>query len=353
MQRIHSPIDSFPRRRGLAPLELVLSLPIMLFLMGLMIIFGTAASWKVRTLANSRQAVWRTFWPRTGSVDPFPQGWPESAEMRDEDATPSIFAEDPFAEFDVVRGPILIDPDTGSWLPVRKDTLDMTVGMRNGFARIERDFPLLAKMPPGKVDFARDHHVLDVTQWSYRSMNIARNLSRRVPFIYEVQLQVRIPQETERYTEAATEIVNNFNKPDLRTLDRDEELRSHFGHYFDFHPRANPEQYCEMDVEIMREEIQQPLIEAIQGTERPPPRRSLGEAGVPGRMTRVFLAMYQQQLAGVNSRIQAIQQMLSQGNLPPGQSGALQAELGQLESRKTGLEGNIGELNRFAEILVP
>ena len=59
-------------RRGLAPLELVLSLPVLLFVMGLMILIGWAATFKVRTQIHAREAAWRSIWranPRTDAQD--------------------------------------------------------------------------------------------------------------------------------------------------------------------------------------------------------------------------------------------------------------------------------------------
>ena len=63
-------------RRGLAPLELVLSLPIMLLIMALMVNFGTLACWKVRGLSMARLAVWGSRWPRSGDSTPRPAYWP-------------------------------------------------------------------------------------------------------------------------------------------------------------------------------------------------------------------------------------------------------------------------------------
>ena len=46
------------RRRGLAPLEFVMALPILLFVMALMINFGTVAVWKVRAWASPATPSW-------------------------------------------------------------------------------------------------------------------------------------------------------------------------------------------------------------------------------------------------------------------------------------------------------
>ena len=51
--------------RGLAMLELILALPILLFIMALIINYGTVAAWKVREHSVARLAVWETRWPRT------------------------------------------------------------------------------------------------------------------------------------------------------------------------------------------------------------------------------------------------------------------------------------------------
>ena len=44
----HPMSTNFPLRRGLAMLELVLALPILLFIMALIFNYGVVAKWKVR-----------------------------------------------------------------------------------------------------------------------------------------------------------------------------------------------------------------------------------------------------------------------------------------------------------------
>src|SRR5207302_1365477 len=69
-------------RRGLAPLELVLSLFFLLVIMALIINFGTTAPWHVRGQIAARHAVWRTLSGRTGSVGyPNPPNWWPPATM--------------------------------------------------------------------------------------------------------------------------------------------------------------------------------------------------------------------------------------------------------------------------------
>ena len=45
-------------RRGLAPLELVLALPMLVFIAALMVNFGVAGNWKLRSLTIARQQLW-------------------------------------------------------------------------------------------------------------------------------------------------------------------------------------------------------------------------------------------------------------------------------------------------------
>src|SRR5262245_50908648 len=76
----HSALRIIPRR-GLAPLELVLSLLFLLVLMALIINFGTTAPWHVRGNVAARHAVWRTLSARTGNGYPSPSNWWPPATM--------------------------------------------------------------------------------------------------------------------------------------------------------------------------------------------------------------------------------------------------------------------------------
>ena len=67
-------------------LELVLALPILLFIMALIYDYGVVAAWKVRENSVARLAVWQTRWPRTGATDPRPSYWP--ARRHDERSRP-------------------------------------------------------------------------------------------------------------------------------------------------------------------------------------------------------------------------------------------------------------------------
>src|SRR5436190_638667 len=82
------------------------------------------------------------------------------------------------APLEVVRGPMLSDQSSGQSLPVSQSLLDMSYGINQGHARIRRDFPMLGKMPPGQIDFPREHVILDGTLWQYPTMGIPNNVTR-------------------------------------------------------------------------------------------------------------------------------------------------------------------------------
>ena len=316
-------------RAGLAPLELVLNLPIMLFVMALIIIFGTAGAWKIRTLTNARQAAWRDFWPRSGANDPHPRGWPASATMQATDGSPAVMPDDPFADFPVVRGPMLVDPGSGLSLPVKEQTLDMTEGLRHGEAHIRRPFPLLAKMPPREINFTHEHVVLDGSRWQFHRMGIASNLRRRILFLYPLDLQGQIPGLVMRFAQAALGIVQNPRKADLTPLEGgDPEIYQLLGRRSpDFQPaigvgsepatidallgRALRPTYCEANPVVVRQN-------QIDG----PGRLKDDIEHVPHRMTGYYIGVYQSVInrlqrmnpppPGAQSQIQALQQKINQ-----------------------------------------
>jgi len=299
-------------RRGIAPLELVLYLPIMLFVMALMMIMGTAGAWKARTHANARQAVWRNLELRTGHNDPHPGNWPASATMQSEQDDPPLFAQDPFIQHPAVRGPLLVDQETGNFLPIRDNTLDMAEGLLVGRVRIRRDYPILKPLPPHEFDFSRSHVVFDGSRWQFFTMGMASNLTRRVLFAYDVDWQARIGQPAVDYITAALNMINSPQRDDLPPLTGgDPEVRSLLGQRSpDFRPaiqlgsergsisalwgtRLRP-RVCEADPERIRQDQVQRLRDSI--------------ARVPERMTDYYIGVYQQ----------AINNLQSQDPQPPG-----------------------------------
>ena len=54
-------------RAALAPLEVVFVLPLLMMFMGVIIIFGYAASWKIRSEVVARDVAWKVRYPRHGT----------------------------------------------------------------------------------------------------------------------------------------------------------------------------------------------------------------------------------------------------------------------------------------------
>ena len=269
------------RRAGLAPLELVLVLPILLFVMALMVNMGTAGAWKLRTQINSRQAVWRALEQRTGSKDPHPPNWPADAALQVSQAASSPVSFDPYAAYPVVRGPVLADPLSGEFLPVIPKNLNMRPSLLDGFASINRPYPLLRSLP-GSLAFRRDHVIFDGTRFQYPSMNLASNTSPRVPRLYPLLLQMRSPDEVEAYREAALAVAFDPNESALQPLTGgDPEIRDLTGKQSpNFQPAllskndwrmtkiphvsTRVPNYCEADPAIVRKQKVNRLLRAIR-----------------------------------------------------------------------------------------
>ena len=306
-----------PTRAGLAPLELTLSLPIMLFVMGLMVIVGTTASWKVRAVTNSRQAVWRTVDPRSGDNDPHSRGWPTYARMETAEGNTPI-DDDPYDAHEVVRGQPLRAP-SGEQLEIRESLFDMQAGLTNGVTELERPFPVMGNMPPRQIRLYREHPLLS-GNWQFRDMELRSNAQRRILFLYPADYGRSLSRNVQRYHEAALTIVRNPLNSILETLDNDDELRNPvpsgltynppygIGRAPDYHvpersPRGlllNPDRVCSTS----RDELSQTVIgPLVRETSR-----------VPDRLARDFLSMYRRHLAHIDRLIEIYENPLT---LPP------------------------------------
>lgn len=140
-------------RRGLAPVEMVMALPILLFLMALIINFGAVATWRVRGETAARHAAWMTR-PHDGSVGPAtprPEWWPRpdavnpthGATLNAHGAHDAPNLDAAFPPHAVARGPGL---DAGGQNRVITDRLDLGTGFRRGDSSLTRNYPLLTKL---------------------------------------------------------------------------------------------------------------------------------------------------------------------------------------------------------------
>lgn len=342
-QRLSPESRRFRRRRGVSPVEFVLSLPVMLFVMALIINFGTAASWKARAAVAARQSVWRQRYDRNGATDPQIPGWIGQVGVG---GGAQLF-NDPFAQFPVVRGPVLASQGANSSLVVDQNLLDISGGVQTGTSSIRIRLPLLPGLPP--VSFNPQAPLLS-SRWQFGNIGLPQNVWRRIPLLYP-QLRpdtffARVPQERQAYMQAAMAIFSAPFRGDLDPLDRDEELHQYrlqrFGqdYTYDFHPlitscyRPPPDQTpgpgspgctaCLLDPNaVYQEYVNTPnssrgLLQKIYGAT---PNRG-GRGGVPESIAQQFIAMYSWQI------------WVLQQSVPPDQAAiaALQAKIDQLNN---------------------
>lgn len=260
------PMQRRNKRKGLAPVELVISVPLLMMLMALMVTFGTAACWKIRTEVVSRDAAWRTRWPRGNYMAPRPQVWPDSAGMSAliGDSVDSL--DDPSIQHPVVRGPL------GS-VSVNDELLDFSRDVRLGYSRVQRNPAMLKKLDT--IEFQVGSPIVD-DKFQFGQMGLAHNSLRRMPLIYEMP---ESPGQSANYEASLSAIQNSFMQNAWQVLDNDDELNAFYGRV-DFHPRLGS--FCETDPESVRGRQLAMLLPRI--------------GQVPSNMTRTFIRMYESQL---------------------------------------------------------
>ncbi len=265
------------RRNGLATLELVLSAPILLLMMGLIVAVGAAAAWKFRAQTEARNIAGRNLWPRGGEFAAYrPPEWqqPKQAGWSAGDKDTKITA--PAYEMPVVRGPL------GNFT-VNSDLFDPTTGLDKGTAYISRKMPMLPKVTPYK--FSEENAVLDA-QWQFRQQGMESNFYHRINKLYQMpEPPSGLLQQLTQATQQATTI---HNSTAMRPLDQDAEFMAWYGSAPSFYPRLRT--FTSLDVDIVDAHYVQPLVKQIEGD--PNNRRRRG--GVPRRLTQAFLGMYNQ-----------------------------------------------------------
>jgi hypothetical protein len=288
-QRRHP--DHPHRRAGLAPLELVLSLPLMLCVMALMINFGNAATWKIRASTSARLAVWRARPLWAAGSDPKPSNWwPASATM-------NVFSASRIPEVDTVwnqpniaqawiKGPVF--SSGGGYLMVRdKRVNEMSEGISNGDSRLAINYPFMPAL--GMMSLRADHN-LPQTLWQYHTMGYGLNTSRRAKGWWNIEDSADWSAEKRRYLTADETMKTNPLREYLRPLDREPELfPSRWGTYpFDFYPRAPI--ICIDDPSFVKLQLTLPggLYDQIRGTN--------GQPGVSRKMASTYLKRYIREL---------------------------------------------------------
>lgn len=267
------------RRAGLAPLEFVLWLPVLLFVMALMVNYGAMAAWRIRGEIAAHDAGWRTRWPRQGGGEPDPA--PSTAVVTRTEAVngsgPMMFLDPPLLQAPVVRGPL---PNGFVVNPL----LDPLPGPVNGNAHVERKYPLLSKA--GSFASGPINDPLLHGSRTSGEMGIP-NWHRRLRVLYQ------LPQTDASLSDAFRQAVMSvFAIPHYRSLsvlDRDADWLEYRGYAPDFHPRIG--QRCTLDRdEVRRREVNR-LIDVYD------PARAKWRLGsishLPGTLTRRFLSMFQ------------------------------------------------------------
>jgi hypothetical protein len=257
------------RRAGLAPVELVMSLPILMAIMALMVVFGTAACWKLRTEVVSRDATMRARWPRWDYMEPRPEEWPDSAGMH-------VRAGDPIPELadPGINSPVIYGPMSGG-IGVNSELLFFGRGVQQGESDIVRKPAMIKAYPP--YHFHVDNPVVD-GKFQYRQMGLGGNRVRRIPFIYD------FPDPpaglTSAYQSSVSAIEGSPTQIPLRPLDNDDEFLAFRGSAPDFHPRL--QRFCDMDVTSVTDGPLQSLLDRVDR--------------LPRRMAMSFIGLYRSEL---------------------------------------------------------
>jgi hypothetical protein len=285
-------------RRGLAPLELVLCLPVLLFVLALIVDTGSKSCWKLRGVVTARDAAWRTRWERTAGNVGNPRFWPPPAVMSVAPTGPNARLTTPQLDHPVVRGPRL------GTLLVERELLDPTRGGWVGASSRPWTPPLLNKLGTEPMD---QEHPLVATKWQHAQMGIPVTVWRRIPSLYT--LPQADPTLKAAFLAAVDAIASAPFRRDLDVLDRDEEILAWYGHYHDFHPRVA---FCDEERLRVAAGPHAALLRAIQGgltTQRP-------KNGVPGNLARFWIRMYSDQRAQLSARIERIQAGVEEGSVP-------------------------------------
>jgi len=276
------------RRRGLAPLELVLVLPILAMLMALMINFGVIAAWKIRTQGNAHYAAFRSVQVRTGEWNPAPANWPRATLSQGTGASlptvQGLWDADPdtaHPRADWIRGDWLAAPGAVSAVHVA-GRLEFDDGVHTGTAQVERPVPLMrGTLPNGQFRFDLTNELLD-QRWQYHTLGIGDNQDSRTRAWWDIEhtdlaaLDPRIAQMRQRLDAAQQRLRTNRSPQFLYPLDRDVEFWIYRQGWREFHPRLSSG--CSLDVNEVRLNQGQPLVDQINQ--------------LPCSMSQAYLGLY-------------------------------------------------------------
>jgi hypothetical protein len=148
-------------RSGLAPVELILALPVWMLLASSILLIGNLGAWRIRGHLAAREAAVRSRWPGTRAMEAsLPAEWDRRSARATSASTPGGMAVDPLASHTVVRGPRFGLPGAAITLAVDETVMPTGSSALTGSAsldepppvwpasgvrmRIERTFPILS-----------------------------------------------------------------------------------------------------------------------------------------------------------------------------------------------------------------
>ena len=287
-------------RRGLAPLELVLTLPMLVLMMALMIDFGFAGVWKIRTQTNARYAGWRTLTARTGQFNATPPYWSnQGASLSAQwgtalpnvnqqwDATQDLLC--PCA-----RGQRLTAPNSVAAINV-PGRLEMDDDVVRGHADLDRPLPLFRGAMPasnGRFRFDINLDLLD-KHWQYNTLGLTSNADSRARVWWDIEhadlagLDGATARNKQPLDQNLQQLQTNPNQADLDPLDDDDEFQRDSGNAPEFYPRL--ESLCMADADALS-------LRAISRTDsngRSNPNALLSRIDrLPCSMSGSFIGMY-------------------------------------------------------------
>lgn len=166
-------------RSGLAPLELVLVLPLLMMVAGLMLFVANAGVWKLRAHAAAREAAFQSVHPRQSASASQPPEWQRPELTYSVAPGPAVWNVDPLENHPLLRGP--------SWPPltVNSHLLDGSQGMTVGQSQSAVRSGLWPQMRVN-YRFQREVFVLGSHQWQYDSMGLPGPGARRSILLWDL-----------------------------------------------------------------------------------------------------------------------------------------------------------------------
>lgn len=258
-------------------------------LMALMINFGVAAAWKIRTQGNAHYAAFRSVHVRTGESNSPPANWPRATLSNDiGDGLPTVdqlWDADPETTHAWVRGGVL-----GMSNVTVEGELEFDESVISGRARMERPVPLMrGALPNGRFGFDISNDLLN-SRVQFHSLDLGDNEGSRARRWWDIEhtdlsaLDPGIATFFEQLNTTQQRLRDDPRKIYLYPLDRDVEFWIYYQHWREFHPHTSG---CSLDVNEVRLNQAQSLLRDIY-------RR-------PCRMSEAYLRLYRMWICHLES----------------------------------------------------